>query len=137
MKSMPRDIRRYIYLQVLALVLSTPPVFTENLAIASAVARLAIETAALLVTIAIFVLLLWLVAWRRKNWARWLCVVLYIVSVPLVFFEGHYDLVVMQVFKWAATVSAGLSYVFLFSKDSRLWFSNSLARSEAGDGRRS
>ena len=33
-------------------------------------------------TLVIFVLLIWLVARRRKNWARWLMLVLFILGLP-------------------------------------------------------
>ena len=76
----------------------------------------------LLITLAIFTLLLWLVAWRRKNWARWLCLVLYIASIPVVLFVSPYTTPFVQTFNWAAIAAAGLSYVFLFSNNSRPWF---------------
>jgi hypothetical protein len=124
MEVMPLDIRRYIYLQIFALVISIPPLLFANVAVVSVVARLIVQISAFLVTVAVFVVLLWLVAWRRKNWAKWLCIVLYIASIPVVFFESPYYSTIMDSLNWAATIAAGLSYVFLFTKDGRRWFQN-------------
>lgn len=130
MESMPRDIRRYIYLQILALVFSTLPTFALNIHEGSAATRLKSEVVSVLLTTAVFVLLLWLVAWRRQNWARWLCLVLYIISIPLTFLVSPYESPLMQVFNWASVAAAGISYVFLFSNNSRPWFGERLERAK-------
>jgi hypothetical protein len=86
-------------------------------------------------TLAVLVLMVWLVARRRKNWARWLMLILFIVGIPLA---------VPTILKTLQTdiLSGGIGVVQIFLQlaalycvftgDAREWFQTSGTPSTIG-----
>jgi len=83
--------------------------------------------------LAAMVLLTWLIARRRKNWARWVLLALYVIGLPFVlgglFISevgdvkvGRANLFVMSLVALQAIAQAA-ALVYVFSGEARAWFS--------------
>lgn len=77
--------------------------------------------------LAMMVLLIWLVARRRKNWVRWLMLVLFVVGVPFSLPTLFRTLLMnpfvgtMGCLQWAFQIVA---LYLIFTGDAREWFEN-------------
>ncbi|MGJ5031167.1 hypothetical protein ACQR1I_30290 [Bradyrhizobium sp. HKCCYLS2038] len=69
---------------------------------------------------------IWLIARRRKNWARWISIIFSIGSIPAVFldFDAHlrYN-PTMAVISLVAVVISVIAVSMLLRRDARDWFS--------------
>jgi hypothetical protein len=71
-----------------------------------------------------YVVAIWAVARRRKNWVRWLLLIMFVSGLPWFFMDvSRYqtDPVVAAVRAVQATLN-GLALCFVFSRDARPWF---------------
>ncbi|MEO8421043.1 MAG: hypothetical protein ABI457_07610 [Hyphomicrobium sp.] len=77
------------------------------------------------ITLAVFVLLVWLIARRGKNWARWLFAVLFLVGLLpayqnfLKLLEAHLLVASLCVVQLVLQLAA---LYFIFTGDARPWF---------------
>src|ERR1700733_8075042 len=81
---------------------------------------------------AIYLPFFWLAVWRRKNWARWLLFVVFIMSLPLLFrnpkalVSDHLPFTIMG---FGTAFIQIVAFFFLFTGDAKPWF-----RREIPDG---
>jgi hypothetical protein len=65
-----------------------------------------------------------LAVWKRRNWARWVLLLLFVVSVPAggyPLFQSSLPMASVGVFLVSNLVEA-LGFYFLFTGDARTWF---------------
>jgi len=133
---MPRDVKRFAWLWLTSGLLSFPELLLLP-PVSPAATRMGItwpiEIAVGAVMIVIFFMILlpffWLAIWRRKNWARWVLLVLFVlsvaVSIPLTLVDKHVfqpeRLPLTFVTLVLAAVEA-VAFYFLFTGASSRWF---------------
>ncbi|MGO9135177.1 MAG: hypothetical protein ACLP8A_14190 [Methylovirgula sp.] len=128
---MPRNIRRFAWLWILSAVmgfagiaLAPPePAFTKL----GATPSMQMGMMAVGGTIIFLILLpfFWLTVWRRKNWARWVSLVLFVISLPALFIDPNWfqaDHLPSNVLACGLTLMESLAFVFVFTGDARPWF---------------
>ena len=66
----------------------------------------------------------WLAVWRRKNWARWVLLLAFAISVPFQFVNpsGIKFGLPLEVVSTFSTAIEALAFVFIFTGDARPWF---------------
>jgi hypothetical protein len=83
---MPSNVRNFFWLNVLSLALGVPvAIMTSSKLYAAAAAGgqgpgfiIGIQVT----TMAVLLLLLWLIAFKRRNWARWVWIALFVLGTP-------------------------------------------------------
>jgi hypothetical protein len=77
------------------------------------------------------VLLVWLTARRRKNWARWALFSLFLLEVTSLLVTMHYlQLTWQELFISVAVIlTEGLAYYLVFTGDSHSWFADRAVKS--------
>ena len=87
---MPANIRRFVWLWlgsiVIALItipLLPPPSSSELELGVTRPLQMAAAVGVLAILVAVALSFFWLAVWRRKNWARWLLLVAFVASIPL------------------------------------------------------
>jgi hypothetical protein len=84
------------------------------------------------VLMAILLPFFWLAVWRRKNWARWVLLVLFAISLPGLFLDPEpfvRDHLPSTIIGFGATFVEIIAFFFLFTGDAKPWF-----RRETPDG---
>ena len=76
-----------------------------------------------IVALAVFIWLIYMTARQRKNWARWILLVFYILSLPgalrpLVSVTASYD----DVIRFLVAVISGFAFYKVFTDDAEEWF---------------
>jgi hypothetical protein len=82
---MPSNVARFEQLMYLSLgigVIQSLLRWNQSVAQASAIGGAKFVFFGLIVTFAILVLIIWLIARRRRNWARWVMLVMFILGLP-------------------------------------------------------
>lgn len=107
------------------------------LAITSPQSRLPAATFVLLIpaTLMIYGLTIWLIARRRKNWARWLYVVCSIAGMPFFVHDrilGDFrKSILMAVLSSVELTMQAVAIALLFTASSRSWFSQGGVQTES------
>ena len=83
---MPTNVRNFFWLNVLSLALGALNSFLMAAKTQAMVAAAGLSPNALIATqvcvMLVFLLLLWLIAFKRQNWARWVWVGLFVLGLP-------------------------------------------------------
>jgi len=80
---------------------------------------------------------LWFAIRRRKNWARWVLLVSFIISLPFISFDparfagAQLPLTVLEILSFLTGVAA---FCFLYTGDARPWFKEQAGDRTAADG---
>jgi hypothetical protein len=128
---MPKNVRRFLWLWWAAFLIGaaeiplTPPNstlldFGATRSLQTAFA--AGETALSLATLLPF---LWFAVWRRKNWARWVLLVSFVISLPLDFLDPSVwsgDQLLLTGMALLSVLAGAVSFYLLFTGDARRWF---------------
>lgn len=128
---MPRNVRRFEFLSYLAgIIFLTTLVFDDMLA------PTMLEFIGNVIWCLFIVFLIWSAARRRRNWARFTLLGLFIVEIiELTFITGayyHWSVFLVSL-RLSITGIQGLALCFVFSGDSRPWFRSRMNR-VASDG---
>lgn len=78
-----------------------------------------------LLLIALFVLLIWLIARRRKNWARWVILIFFLLGLPMLvpdFLEMLDANPIVGLLSAIQVILQIAALCFLFTGNSRVWF---------------
>lgn len=76
-------------------------------------------------TVAVTALIVWLIARRRQNWARWLLLVLFVIGIPgyaMAFFELAQDAIVTTAMSFMRVILQAAALYYVFTGDARDWF---------------
>lgn len=129
---LPRNVKRFAWIWIISALLAfpeillTPPVLVERARMArhwSGEVKLMIG--AMLLLLAIFFPFFQLAVWGRKNWARWVLLLAFAVSLPLLFLEPRMfrdDYLPQTLYGFAVTLLEAVGFYFLFTGDARPWF---------------
>ncbi|MBS0276754.1 MAG: hypothetical protein JSR81_03965 [Proteobacteria bacterium] len=129
--TMPRNVRLFAWLWMISFVVGSlgfqvPPLTPKEISLG---ATLGLKEVFVYGSVIVFFLILlpfyWLAVWRRKNWARWVLFIVFVISLPALFMgpsmpNFHDPLVAMTVI--ASLVIEALGFVFVFSGDAQDWF---------------
>ncbi len=121
--TIPRDVLRFevlLYLSLLIDTLSAAFIGRPSTEIDQETA-LSADTFVVLVFV-LFLLLVWLAARQRKNWARWALVVALALSVLSLFSSLTGGVTPASAIDLFSTVLAGTGLYFSFSDDAEGWF---------------
>ena len=126
---MPKNVRRFVWLwwaANLIVLVGAPPTYVDSWT-RTAVERQLIAIAATVVTfLALVFPFFWFAVYRRRNWARWVLLLLFVAALPLDF-VGDLTWVPFPLANIGVGLVSGLvevaAFYFLFSKDARPWFS--------------
>jgi len=79
------------------------------------------------VSITVQIIWIWLVARKRKNWARWISLVFVLIDIPISFWENAEFLQLLNpisaIFYYTAHTLNLIAVILLFRRDAREWFS--------------
>ena len=140
---MPTNVRRFLWLWCVAFLIGsaeiplTPPnTELQDFGITPSL-QLALTAATTALSLATLLPFLWFAVRRRKNWARWVLLVSFIISMPLVFldpavFSG--DQLPLTVLEFLSIFAEAVAFYFLFTGDARPWFSDQAVGRVAADG---
>jgi hypothetical protein len=70
----------------------------------------------------IFLPFFWLAVWRQKNWARWLSVVSFVITLPMSFVPLPPELLPMMKVAIGGALIQAIAFYFVFTGDARPWF---------------
>jgi len=129
---MPKNVQRFAWLWILSAALALPQLLLipapskKDLEIGlSGRAELLSGLAAIIVVFAVMLPFFWLAVWRRKNWARWLLLAVFLISLLFNFLYlpalRAYE-PPMNIFGWLSTACEALAFLFVFTGDARSWF---------------
>ena len=125
---MPSNVRNFFWLNVLSLVL--------GVATASLTARKTAEMAAAIgqgpgyviaiqITVAaVMLLILWLIAFKRQNWARWLWLALFVLGTPpyVVIFKNMLGISLAGAISLTQLALQLVALYFVFTGNAKSWF---------------
>lgn len=128
---MPKNIRRFLWLWWAAFLIGaaeiplTPPnsMLLDFGLTRSAQTMLAAGATAL--SLATLLPFLWFAVWRRRNWARWVLLVSFIISLPLDFLDPSVwsgDQLPLTGMALLSVLAGAAAFYFLFTGDARRWF---------------
>jgi hypothetical protein len=127
---MPRNVKRFAWLWVISFLFQIPGIFL--LPPDAAATRLGISHAAEqklsaaigILFFAVLLPFLQLAVWKRKNWARWLLFVAYIIFLPILFMNHAFrpDHLPMTTIGFASQLIEAAAFYFAFTGDARPWF---------------
>jgi hypothetical protein len=125
---MPRNVKLFAWLYaascaiglVGALLMPPPPAGSEI----TRPVELAVTMGFAILMILIELPFVWLVVWKRKNWARWLLLVLFVITLPLLFvpYPPEANFLPMIEVAVGATLIQAIAFYFVFTGDARRWF---------------
>ncbi|HEY3638394.1 MAG TPA: hypothetical protein VGK90_09600 [Rhizomicrobium sp.] len=128
---MPINVRRFLWLWWASFLIGaaeiplTPPVSAlDDLGITPSV-QMSLSTVWTLLSLATLLPFLWFAVRRRKNWARWVLFVSYIISLPLVFLDPAMFSVrqlPLTAIELSSNILGAVAFYFLFTGDARQWF---------------
>jgi hypothetical protein len=140
---MPTNVRRFLWLWCAAFLIGAaeiplmpPSSMLLDLGVTQS-AQMAFAVGGTAVSLATLLPFLWFAVRRRRNWARWVLLVSFIISLPLEFFDpsiwsgGQLPLTLLALASVLASVAA---FYFLFTGDARTWFREQAAARAAADG---
>lgn len=129
---MPRNVKLFAWIWIISALLAfpgillTPQWMVERARMAhrwSGEVKLMIGAELLL--LAVLLPFFQLAVWGRKNWARWVLLLAFIVSLPLLFFEPRMfreDYLPQTLYMFAGTLLEAVGFYFLFTENARPWF---------------
>jgi hypothetical protein len=88
-------------------------------------AELAICVVAMVIVAAIVLPFFWLIVWRRKGWARWILLFLFVsVLLPTLDYPHSFDPdeVPLTVLTYLSALVESAAFYFVFTGDARPWF---------------
>jgi hypothetical protein len=127
---MPSNVRLFVWL-FLASVLVTfayIPLIPSSPRVSHAV-MMTVQTVVFLIVDALFFVLVWLAAWRRKSWARWVLLLIFAIALvadfamPGAYYRSHPFLTEIAL---ASTILEAGSLYFIFTGNARAWFDKEL-----------
>src|SRR5438132_1184650 len=122
----PKNVRRFEFLSYLAglIFITTLPFVDVPITLAIFIGNL--------IWCAFIVFLIWSTARRRKNWARWLILSLFIFeAIELSFVQRYYDWSASLVLiRFTVTAIEALALYFVFTGDSNQWFRGGVSRAD-------
>jgi hypothetical protein len=126
---LPRNVKWFAWLWVFSFLLAFPELFLMPPllpplppGIRSGVVKLTI--AGMFLLLVMLLPIFQLAVWGRKNWARWVLFLAFVLPSPLLF-ERHMfrsDHLPLTIYEFAGTLVEALSFYFLFTGDARPWF---------------
>jgi K+ transporter len=129
---MPSNVRRFLWLWCASFLIGaaeiplTPPVSAlEDFGVTPS-AQMALAAAWSLLSLATLLPFLWLAVRRRRNWARWVLLVSFIISMPLVFLDPALfaaDQLPLTAIEILSILVGAVAFYLLFTGDARSWFS--------------
>ena len=140
---MPANVRRFLILWWAAFLIGaaeiplTPPNSTLADFGVTAAAQTGFAVAGTALSLLTLLPFLWFAVWRRRNWARWVLLVSFIISLPLEFFDPSVwsgDQLLLTGMALLSTLAAGAAFWFLFTGDARPWFAEEPAGPRAARG---
>jgi uncharacterized membrane protein (DUF2068 family) len=74
--------------------------------------------------LAVLLPFLQLAVWKRKNWARWLLFVVFVIFLPILFVNHAFrpDHLPMTAIGFASQLVEAAAFYFAFTGDARPWF---------------
>ena len=125
---MPRNVKRFALLWVSSFLIQLPTIFLQptsdaaTLGISSAADQKLAAAGFLLFAVLLPFLLL--AVWKRKNWARWLLFVVFLVCLPLLFVSPEFqpDYIAGTALAFLSQVAEAVGSYFVFTGDARPWF---------------
>ena len=127
---MPRNVKCFAWLWVISFLFQIPGVFF--LPPDAAAARLGISRAAEqklsvafgFLLLAVLLPFLQLAVWKRKNWARWLLLIVFIICLPMLFVDHPFrpDNLPTSAIALASQLVEAIAFYFAFTGDARPWF---------------
>ncbi|HTT82357.1 MAG TPA: hypothetical protein VMF67_02650 [Rhizomicrobium sp.] len=141
---MPTNVRRFLWLWWAAFVIGaaeiplTPPNSTLLNFGATRSVQTALAAGGTALSLATLLPFLWFAVRRRKNWARWVLLVSFIISLPLEFLDPSVwsgDQLPLTGMALLSVLAEAASFYFLFTGDARPWFAEQpMDRNAAGTG---
>ena len=94
-------------------------------------AEMIAELNAGILLLAVLLPVFWQAVWKRKNWARWVLFLAFIISPPLPFLEGSKllrpDYIPMTVILFSGIVVEIAAFYFAFTGGARPWFQQEIS----------
>jgi hypothetical protein len=147
---MPANIRRFVWLwwgsvaiSLIAIPLLPPPSSSELELGITRPFQMAVAGGVSVTLVAVVLPFFWLAVWRRRNWARWLLLAVFVASIPLIFVPvpspapgvdsswQHLPSPVIIV-GWLSLFSQAAAFYFLFTGDARAWFRKEISNGPVG-----
>jgi hypothetical protein len=132
---MPKNVRRFVWLWLGAWVVFVPALFDIPVPPATMpdgtvfqppeAAVIGVFIVSAVLVLALFLPFLWLAVWRRKNWARWILFLLYLISLPLTFVGPYpylFRIPLVGALASASILIEALAFVFIFTGDAQPWY---------------
>lgn len=129
---LPRNVKRFAWIWVISALLAfpeillTPPWIVERARMARILSgEVKLMLGATLLLLAILFPFFQLAVWGRKNWARWVLLLAFLVSLPLLFIEPRMfreDYLPQTIYAFAGTLLEAVGFYFLFTGDARPWY---------------
>lgn len=140
---MPVNVRRFVWfwwasivLALLGLLLFPPPSSSELRLGMTRSIQLEIVAGVAAVWVAVQLPFFWLIVWRRKNWARWLLLVMFVAGTA---YSAYLSIAPpspppgvdpswlhmppsMDAVEWLSLFAGAVAFYFLFTGDARAWF---------------
>jgi Na+-translocating ferredoxin:NAD+ oxidoreductase RnfD subunit len=128
---MPTNVRRFLWLWCAAFLIGaaeiplTPPNSTlQDFGVTQPV-QTALAAGGAAISLATLLPFLWFALRRRKNWARWVLLVSFIISLPLEFLDPSVysgDQLPLTLMALVSVLAGAAAFYFLFTGDARPWF---------------
>jgi hypothetical protein len=137
---MPRNVQRFAWLWGASLLMSfvaIPLLPLDSSLVSQGMTRPMLMVIAAVVIVIFTVILLpffWLAVWRRKNWARWVLLVLFVISLPLLFLDPEAfvpDHLPSTIIGFGTTFIQIVAFFFLFTGDAKPWFRREMPNGSA------
>lgn len=122
---MPTNVRRFIWLWWghLAIALVQIPLLPPPNPAVTRSAQMAVMAGVFAITVAVLLPFFWLAVWRRKNWARWLLLVVFVASNPIFLIPSWTQLPPLIIgMGCLSLLMEAAAFYFLFTGDARGWF---------------
>ena len=137
---LPRNVKRFAWIWLTSVLLAFPAILLTPLWMVQH-ARMAgiwsgevkVMIGVVLLTVAILLPFFQQAVWGRKNWARWVLLLAFVIPMPLLFERNMFrdDYLPQTLYMFAATLFEAVGFYFLFTGDARDWF-----RPQASNGPR-
>ncbi|HEX4159711.1 MAG TPA: hypothetical protein VHY79_14685 [Rhizomicrobium sp.] len=128
---MPTNVRRFLWLWWAAFLIGaaeiplTPPSsMLLDLGVTQSV-QTALAVGGTVLSLATLLPFLWFAVRRRKNWARWVLLVSFIISLPLEFLDPSIysgDQLPLTCMALVSALAGAAAFYFVFTGDARPWF---------------
>lgn len=128
---LPRNVKWFAWLWIISFLIALPELFllpTPPVELARAglsrSAYIKLVIAVLLLFMAIMLPFFQQAVWKRRNWARWVLFLVYVLALPLIFRGGMFQSgqLSLTIFDFASNALEGVGFYFLFTGDARHWF---------------